>query len=112
MKKIFEKISAAFEKIPVVAYILSSFLKWFFAAGVFAIVFFVILWTTGLYARLEVMLDLKYNSLIIVAPMLAFAGLSLVCLLVGFLLYIHKYRRRISKNTDFYKAIVSAFGEK
>lgn len=111
MKKIFEKISAAFEKRPVIACVLKTFIISFLIAFGIAVVLYLILRKTGIYAKLEVMLDLKYNSIIIVAPMLTFAVLSLVCLLVGFLLYFHKYKRRKTR-TDFYHAVAAAFGKK
>lgn len=111
MKKIFEKISAVFEKIPVVAYALISLIKSFaIAVGVVPVLYF-ILWITGIYAKLETALDLKYNSPIILAPMWAFVALFVVCLMVGFLMYFHKYKRGKSK-TAFYNAIAPALGEK
>lgn len=111
MKKISEKILAAFEKIPVVAYAVISFLKSFLIAGLGVIVIFVILRATGIYAKLETALDLKYNSPVIIAPMWTFAALFLLCLMVGFLMYFHKYKRRKAK-TDFYRAVTSTFGKK
>lgn len=111
MNKIFKKISKAFAKIPIIAYALNSFIKSFFIAiGTGSIIFF-ILWVTGVYATLETALDLKYNSPIVLAPMWAFVALFAVCLLVGFLMYFHKYKRGKSK-TAFYNAVAPILGEK
>ena len=110
MKKILDKILVVFEKVPAAAYACTSFIKSFLAAAVFFIAIFVILWAAGIYAKLETALDLKYNSPIITAPMWAFAALSLVCLVVGFLLYFHKYKRGKIK-TDFYNSVAPAFGK-
>lgn len=111
MKRFFGKILSVFMKVPVVAYVLKSFVVSLFIAGITAAVLFAILWKTGIYAKLEAALDLKYNSPIIVAPMWAFAALFLVCLMVGFLMYFHKYKRGKTK-TDFYKAVAPALGKK
>ncbi len=111
MKKISERIISAFEKIPVAVYVLKSFVISFFIAAVVVAVLFVILWKMGTYTKLEAALDLKYNSPVIVAPMWTFAALFLICLMVGFLMYFHKYKRGKTK-TDFYTAVAPALGKK
>ncbi|MEY8238304.1 hypothetical protein AALA36_21880 [Lachnospiraceae bacterium 66-29] len=111
MKKISEKIRSVFDKVPVVAYALKSFIISFFIAAVVLAVLFAILWQMGIYAELEAALDLKYNSPFIVAPMWTFAALFLICLMVGFLMYFHKYKRGKAK-TDFYKAVAPALRKK
>lgn len=111
MKKIFKKISIVFEKTPIISYALISLIKSFFiAVGTVAVLFF-ILWVTGIYARLETALDLKYNSPVVLAPLWVFIVLFIICLLVGFLFYFHKYKRRKTK-TAFYNAVAPALGEK
>jgi hypothetical protein len=111
MKKISIKIALFFEKIPVVAYALISLIKSFLIASISITVLYLILWETGVYAKLEAALDLKYNSPIVLAPMWTFVALFVLCLMVGFLMYFHKYKRGKSK-TDFYKAIAPALGKK
>ncbi len=111
MKKISGKILAVFEKIPVVAYALISFIQSLVISVLTIIALFLSLWATGVYAKLVTALDLKYNSPIILAPIWAFSALFLVCLVVGFLMYFHKYKRR-KTGTDFYKAIAPALGKK
>lgn len=104
MKKIFEKITAIFEKIPIVAYALISMIKSFLISVGAIAVLYVILLVTGFYAKLETALDLKYNSPIVLAPMWAFVALFVLCLMVGFLMYFHKYKRG-KRKTAFYNAV-------
>lgn len=111
MKKLFGKILSVFKKVPVLAYALKSFVVSLFIVAIIAAVLFAILWETGVYAKLEAALDLKYNSPIIIAPMWVFAALFLICLMVGFLMYFHKYKRGKTK-TDFYKAVAPALGKR
>lgn len=111
MKKISDKIVSFFEKVPVALSALKYFIISFLIVAVAIVVLFVILWETGIYAKLETALDLKYNSPVILAPMWTFAALFLLCLVIGFLMYFHKYKRGKTK-TDFYKAIAPALGKK
>lgn len=110
MKKLFKKISAGFHKVPVISYIVSSFIKSFFiAVGLVAVLYF-IFWVTGIYASLETALDLKYNSPIVLVPMWAFIALFVLCFMVGFLMCFHKYKRGKSK-TAFYSVVAPALGQ-
>ena len=111
MKKITEKITTIFEKMPIVAYILNSFIRCFFIAIGLIAVLFAIFWGTGIYANLEARLDLKYNSSIIIAPMCLFAALFVMSFLLGFVMYIYKYKRR-RKQTEFFKAVAPALEHK
>ena len=111
MKRISKEISAVFEKIPVVALALISLIKSFLIAGITITVLFFILWVTGVYTKIEAALDLKYNSPIILAPMWTFVALFVLCLMVGFLMYFHKYKRGRLK-TAFYNAIAPALSQK
>lgn len=104
MKKTLKKVLAVLDKAPIVGYILISFIKSFFiTVGSVAVIYFVF-WITGFYAKIETALDLKYNSPMILAPMWAFIALFVLCFVVGFLMYFHKYKRGKSK-TAFYNAI-------
>lgn len=111
MIKIVKKISLLFEKIPILAYILVSFVKSFFIAIASIAVVYGILWITGIYSNVETALDLKYNSPIILAPMWVFVALFVVCFVVGFLMYFHKYKRTKSK-TKFYNAVAPILNKK
>lgn len=111
MIKIFKKISLFFEKIPLLAYILVSFVKSFLIAAVLIAVVYCILWMTGIYSNFETALDLKYNSPIILAPMWVFVALFVVCFVVGFLMYFHKYKRTKTK-TKFYNAVAPILNKK
>jgi len=111
MKKIFEKITATFEKIPIVAYALSALIKSFLISVGAVAVLYLILWATGVYAILETALDLKYNSPLILAPLWSFVALFIVCLVVGLLMYIHKYRRGKTKSA-FHNAVAPLLGGK
>ncbi|MEE0060613.1 MAG: hypothetical protein UE295_07290 [Acutalibacteraceae bacterium] len=104
MRKIVKKISLFFEKIPILAYILVSFVKSFLIVAVTVPVIYGILWVTGIYSNIETALDLKYNSPIILAPMWVLIALFVVCFVIGFLMYFHKYKRGKTK-TKFYNAI-------
>lgn len=110
MKKVLRKISAFFNEIPIITYILISFVKSFLiAVGAITVIYF-ICWITGIYAQLETALDLKYDSPIVIAPMWAFVALLILCFMVGFLLYFHKYKRGKSK-TAFYNAVAPALNQ-
>lgn len=111
MVKIIKKIALFFEKIPIVAYILNSFIKSFLIATVSISVVYCILLLTGIYSKFETALDLKYNSPIILAPMWVFVALFIVCFVVGFLMYFHKYKRTKTK-TKFYNAIAPNINRK
>lgn len=95
MKKI---INRFFNKVPILRYILSSFVKCFIASVLICGAAYGILSLTGIYSQLESALDLKYNSPFVMAPMYAFAALSVLCFVIGFLLYFHKYKRSKSKS--------------
>ena len=100
MRKLFHKI---FDKFPILRYIVTSLVKWFFIIAVTMAALFGILSVTGIYTKLESALDLKYNSPFVVTPMIVFSALALLCFFIGFLLYFHKYKRSKSKST-FYDA--------
>lgn len=101
MKKNFGRL---FHKVPILKYILSSFIKYFLAAVFITACLFAVLYFTGVYSMLESALDLKYNSPFVLVPMYAFAALAVLCLFIGFLLYFHKYKRSKS-NTEFHKIV-------
>lgn len=103
MKKIFERY-------PILRYVLGSYVKTFFGASVLLAVTFAVLWLTGLYARLETVLDLKYNSPFVFVPLYGFAALSVLCLVIGFLMYFYKYKRAKTKGT-FYKTFSNILNE-
>lgn len=98
------RIHKLFDKIPILKYILNSFVKWFFIIAFITGVIFGISWFTGVYARAENMLDLKYNSPIILGLLILFAVLAVLSFFIGFLLWIHKYRRPKSRSS-FGKAV-------
>lgn len=103
MKKIFERY-------PIFRYLIGSYVKGFFGAAALFAVLFAVLWLTGLYAQLETVLDLKYNSPFVFVPLYGFAALAVLCLLVGFLMYFYKYKRTKTKST-FYKTFSNILNE-
>jgi hypothetical protein len=111
MKKPFEKIRKLFEKAPIVSYVLGSYVKALLIslAGFTAV--FAILYFSGLYARIEGALDLKYNSPLVLAPMWGFLALSILCFFIGFLMYFYKYKRAKSK-TAFHAALSNVLDKK
>lgn len=111
MKKITEKITTIFEKMPIVAYILNSFIRCFLIVSGLLAVLFAMSWLTGIYAILETRLDLKYNSPIIIALMCIVAVPFVISFLLGFVMYIYKYKRR-RKQTEFFKAVAPALEHK
>lgn len=106
-----KKITSVLNKVPIVKYVSLSFIKTFLITAVISAILYFVLWITQVYSRLETMLDLKYNSPIISVPIWSFIALFAICLLVGFLMYFHKYKRGKAK-TDFYKAVAPAIGKK
>lgn len=101
MKYILNKIILIFDKMPIIKYILISFIKSFIVASVLAALVYFALQITGIYSKLETMLDLKYNSPMIVVPMWAFVALCVLCFVIGFLMYFHKYKRGKYKTVFF-----------
>lgn len=91
------------EKYPIFKYVISSYVKVVLSAGVLITALFAVLKFTGLYEKLETILDLKYNSPFVLVPLYGFAILSILCFFVGALLYFHKYKRAKS-NSVFYQA--------
>lgn len=100
-----------FDKTPILKYIVSAFVKCFFIAALVLGTVFAVLWFTGVYTKMENVLDLKYDSPFILVPLFAFAALAVLCFFVGFLLYFHKYKRTKTKSrfqealADIYKEI-------
>lgn len=101
MKKYFNNL---FNKVPILKYILNTFIKCFIIAILAGGLIYLILSLTGIYSKLENALDLKYNSPFVLVPMFAFAALAVLCFVIGFLLYFHKYKRAKS-NSKFNKAL-------
>lgn len=95
MKHFFRHI---FDRIPILQYIVSAFVKCFLMAVLALGTVFAVLWFTGVYTKLENVLDLKYDSPFILVPLFSFAALAVLCFFVGFLLYFHKYKRTKTKS--------------
>lgn len=109
MNKIKEKYRELSEKNP----LLWSTLSYAGFAGVIAVcvvaVLFLLLWATGVYDTLETALDLKYNSAVFLVPLWTAAALSAMCMVGGFLMFFHKYKRPKVKSS-FRDAIAPALG--
>lgn len=106
MKKTMDAVKAFFEKRPLLSGTIKTMLSTFAIASVTMAVIFLLLWLTGIYPRLQTVLDLKFNSPVLLTIIFVFAALFLVCWTVGTLMYFHKYRRSKTK-TAFYKGLVS-----
>lgn len=104
MKKIFDKY-------PILKYVVTSYIKYVLIIGVLVAVMFALLYVTGIYTRLESILDLKYNSPFVLIPLYGFAILGVICFVVGGLLYFHKYKRT-KINSIFYRKISIILNEK
>ncbi len=87
-------------------YVANAYIRTFLFSIPFTALFFVILLVSGMYSWL----DLKFDSPVLVLPMLASLILAAVVLVFGLILYVYKYRRTVDK-TAFYKAVSDAMGE-
>lgn len=104
MKKILNKL-------PILKYIIISLARSLAIAMPVAFVIFGILSVTGMYSKLESILNLKYSSPFITLPLYCFAALAVLSLVVGFLLYFHKYKRAKVK-TKFNAALAMCWNKK
>lgn len=100
-----------FAKYPIVKDILVSYMYSLLYSCVFVGVIFGVLELTGLYRKLERVLDLKYNSPFILIPLYGFATIAILSFVIGFLLYFYKYKRSKAKST-FYKTYSNILYEK
>ena len=94
MKKLMNKI---FNGIPLLKYVLTAFAKGVCIIAAVLAVLFGISYATGIYGRIETVLDLKYDSVFVTMPIILTAVLAVICFLIGFLMYFHKYKRQKSK---------------
>ena len=84
-------------------YIANAYIRTFLFSIPFTVLFFIILLVSGMYSRL----DLKFDSPVLVLPMLVSLILAAVVLVFGLILYVYKYRRNVDK-TAFYRAVSAA----
>lgn len=101
MKKIIKQF---WEKAPILRYILSSLARWFIIAALIFGILYAVLSLTGNYAKIESVLNLRYNSPFVLVPLVVFAALAILCFVIGLLLYFHKYKRPAAKSR-FYQAL-------
>lgn len=99
------------EKYPVFKYIAGAYVKYLAYALLIFTVLFALFEFTGIYVRLESVLDLKYNSPFVLVPLYVFAVLAVLCFVTGVLLYFYKYKRSKTKSV-FYKYISDLLSEK
>lgn len=99
-----------FNKYPIIEYILEAYIKFLLCSLGFFTVLFAVLNFTGIYARLESVLDLKYNSPFILVPLYSFAALAVIGFVIGLLLYFYKYKRTKTKSV-FYKTFIKILNE-
>ncbi len=92
------KVQKLLDRIPAIPrYILSSFIPWLVLTAVLLGVLFAVLNFTGLYSTLENALDLKANSPWVITPLIVSAAGTVICFLLGSLMYFHKYKRSVVK---------------
>ena len=103
LKKLREKL--------LLRYVLDPYAKVLLCLAGALLVLFAILMITGLFFDLEIILDLKYNSPLILVPLYGSLALAFLSLFVGFLLYFHKYRRAKSSGR-FHIALSAMLTEK
>lgn len=95
------------EKHRLFHYVISAFLKALLISALFFAAVFALLKVSGKYSAFESMLDLKYDSPWIVAPLLIAAALAALSFIVGMILYLYKYKRSNNRG-KFYKALSGA----
>jgi hypothetical protein len=100
------KLNKILDKMPVLKYILTAFIKSLILTAAVLVSFCTVLSLTKVYDKLQSMLDLKYNSPFVLVPLFASAAIAVLCFVIGFLLYFHKYKRSKSK-TRFNRAFTS-----
>lgn len=100
-----------FERFPVLKYLIESYIMFLLILLAAFTVLFTVLYFTGIYARLESALDLKYNSPFVLVPLYGTAALSVLCFVIGVLLYFYKYKRSKSQS-KFYRAFMRLLTEK
>lgn len=81
------------DKFPIAKYIIGAFIKFFIWAVGILLVIVPVLFITGLYRKIESLLDLKYNSPFVIVPLFGFLALAIISFLIGALMYFHKYKR-------------------
>lgn len=105
------KLNKILDKMPVLKYILTAFIKWLILAAAVLVSLYTVLSLTKVYDKLQSMLDLKYNSPFVLVPLFASAAIAVLCFVIGFLLYFHKYKRAKSK-TRFNRVFTSILENK
>ena len=100
-----------FERFPILRYLIESYIKFLLILSAAFTVLFAVLHFTGIYASIESALDLKYNSPFVLVPLYGTAALSVLCFVIGVLLYFYKYKRSKSQS-KFYRAFISLLTEK
>lgn len=93
-----EKMQKVFERFhPIPRYILSSFIPWliisFSVLGVSAL----ILLLTGGFSSLVNTLNLRADSIWVIAPLLASLTLMVASFFAGITMYLMKYKRKVKK---------------
>jgi hypothetical protein len=91
-------------KSTILRYIISAYIKWLLILGVIFACIFAVLSSVGVYDTIANVLDLKYNSPLVIGPMIAFFLLFVSCLIIGFILYFKKHKRG-KRKTTFYRNI-------
>lgn len=99
------------ERFPVLKYLIESYIKFLLLLLAAFTILFAVLYFTGIYARLESALDLKYNSPFVLVPLYGTAALPVLCFVTGMLLYFYKYKRSKSQSR-FYKTFIRLLTEK
>lgn len=111
MKKMKEMLQKLQENNPILAGAAAVFLKTLAITGTAVIVVLLALWGFGVYDTLETALDLKANSPVLQVPMWGTLVLCILCMVVGVLMYFHKYKRTAVQG-EFYNAVAPALGLK
>lgn len=93
-----KNVNRFLDKVPILKYILQAFIKWLIIAAPACGILYAVLYLTGAYEKMESFLDLRYDSPFVLVPLTTFAALAVLCFVIGFLLYFHKYKRPLAKS--------------
>ena len=109
------KLQKLLDRVPAIPrYILSSFIPWLILTAIVLSLLFTIFYFTGLYTTLENALDLKAKSPWVLVPLIVAAAGTVLCFLLGSLMFFYKYKRSVNKtkfNREFSKVYMTEQGQ-
>lgn len=111
MNKVNEMLKAWQEKMPLRATFVLSCLGTAVAAVVAMFALYLLLLGVGVYDNIATALDLKYNSPLVLVPLWVMVAVGALCVIVGMLMYFHKYKRTKGKLSSFGEALAPVLSQ-